>query len=87
MHRLRRAILAIAGCSILFSGGMAAANVGSLELPDAQYEFVSFENLDGWSADRQAQVFAGFRRSCEVLLKRKEAGLSACAGAARKDFR
>jgi membrane-bound lytic murein transglycosylase A len=73
MHRLRRAILAIASCPILFSGGIAAANVGSLELPDAQYEFVSFENLDGWSADRQAQVFAGFRRSCEVLLKRKEA--------------
>jgi membrane-bound lytic murein transglycosylase A len=47
------------------------ANVGSLEFPEAQYDFVSFAQLDGWSADKQAQVFSGFRKSCEVLLKRK----------------
>jgi len=57
---------------MLFSSGIAAANVGSLNFPDAQYEFVSFAQLDGWSSDRQAEVFAGFRKSCEVLMKRKD---------------
>lgn len=73
MLRLRHAqLLAACGAAIL-SGTAAGANVGSLNLPGAQYEFVGFADLDGWSADRQAEVFAGFRRSCEVLLKRKDA--------------
>jgi membrane-bound lytic murein transglycosylase A len=73
MLRLRHAGQTAACIAIIFSsGGMAAANVGSLGLPEAQYEFVSFADLDGWSADKQAQVFAGFRRSCEVILKRKD---------------
>jgi membrane-bound lytic murein transglycosylase A len=73
MLRFRHAqLLAACGAAIL-SGTAAEANVGSLNLPGAQYEFVSFADLDGWSADRQAEVFAGFRRSCEVLLKRKDA--------------
>lgn len=72
MQRLH-ARLAVACCSFLFAGGgFAAANVGSLDFPEAQYDFVSFDQLDGWSADRQAQVFAGFRKSCEVLMKRKD---------------
>ena len=71
MQRIRHASIAIACCALLLPGGFAAANVGSLEFPEAQYDFVSFEQLDGWSADKQAQVFAGFRKSCEVLLKRK----------------
>jgi len=71
MVRFRHASIAIACCSLLLPGGFAAANVGSLEFPEAQYDFVSFTELDGWSADKQAQVFAGFRKSCEVLLKRK----------------
>ncbi len=74
MMRLRHARLAVACCTILsWSSGPAAANVGSLEFPDAQYDFVSFQNLDGWNTDKQAAVLAGFRRSCEVLLKRKDA--------------
>ena len=72
MRRLRPAHLLIGLYSILFSGGTATANVGALDFPDAQYEFVSFAQLDGWSADSQAAVFAGFRKSCEVILKRKD---------------
>ena len=58
---------------MLLSGGIASANVGSLNFPDAQYEFVSFADLAGWKEDKQAEVFAGFRRSCEVLMRRKDA--------------
>lgn len=72
MRRLRPAHHLIAFYSILFSGGAATANVGSLDFADAQYEFVSFAQLDGWSTDNQAAVFAGFRKSCEVLMKRKD---------------
>jgi membrane-bound lytic murein transglycosylase A len=72
MRRLRPAHLLIGFYSILSSGGVAMGNVGSLDFPDAQYEFVSFAQLDGWSADNQATVFAGFRKSCEVILKRKD---------------
>ena len=71
MPRFRHARLIVACCSALFAGA-AVANVGSLNFPDAQYDFVSFEQLDGWSADKQAQVFAGFRKSCEAILKRKD---------------
>ncbi len=73
MHSFRHAGLTIACGAVLLSAGVAAANVGSLEFPEAQYEFVTFADLDGWSADKQAQVFAGFRRSCDVLMKRKAA--------------
>ncbi len=74
MTRRRHAGLAVAcGAIVLSCGGFAAANVGSLEFPDAQYEFVSFAELDGWRTDKQAQVLAGFRKSCEVLMKRKDA--------------
>ena len=59
---------------MLLSSGIASANVGSLNFPDAQYEFVSFADLAGWKEDRQAEVFAGFRKSCEVLIRRKDAG-------------
>ena len=72
MQRLRHARIIVACCSLLCAGGYASANVGSLNFPDAQYEFVSFSELDGWSADQQAQVFAGFRKSCEIILKRKD---------------
>jgi membrane-bound lytic murein transglycosylase A len=73
MMRLRHACIGLASCSLLIaSGGFAAANVGSLNFPETQYEFVTFEQLDGWSADKQAQVFVGFRKSCEVLMKRKD---------------
>lgn len=72
MPRIRHAQLLVAICSAVFPSGVAAANAGSLNFPDAQYEFVSFEQLEGWSADTQAAVFAGFRKSCEVILKRKE---------------
>ena len=58
---------------MLLSGGIASANVGSLNFSDAQYEFVSFADLAGWNEDKQGEVFAGFRRSCEVLLRRKDA--------------
>ena len=71
MPRLRHAHLLAAWCSILLSGGVAA-NVGSLDLPDAQYDFVSFADLEGWHSDNTSQVLAGFRKSCEVLLKRKD---------------
>jgi membrane-bound lytic murein transglycosylase A len=70
MPRLRYAHLLVV-CSVLWPDP-AAANVGSLDFPDAQYEFVAFEQLDGWNADKQAAVFAGFRRSCEVILRRKD---------------
>lgn len=73
MARLRHTHLLAACCSMLLSGGIAAANVGSLNFPEAQYEFASFAELDGWSTDKQASVFAGFRKSCEVLMKRKDA--------------
>lgn len=73
MPRLRHAHLLSICCSLLFSGGIAAANVGSLDFPDAQYEFVTFAELDGWGADKQTEVFAGFRKSCEALMKRKDA--------------
>jgi membrane-bound lytic murein transglycosylase A len=72
MMRLPHAGFIAACCSTLLPGGFAAANVGSLDFPEAQYEFVSFEQLDGWSADKQAQVLAGFRKSCEVLMRRKD---------------
>ncbi len=73
MQRLRHARLGAVCCWLLLPGAPAIANVGSLNFPDAQYEFVTFGQLDGWSADKHAQVFAGFRKSCEVLMKRKDA--------------
>ncbi len=73
MPHLRHAKLLLACCSMLLSGGIASANVGSLNFPDAQYEFVSFDELAGWKQDKQRDVFAGFRKSCEVLMKRKDA--------------
>jgi membrane-bound lytic murein transglycosylase A len=74
MPHLRSARLIAACCTMLFSSsGIAAANVGSFDFPDAQYDFVSFEQLDGWSVDKHAQAFAGFRKSCEVILRRKDA--------------
>lgn len=72
MPRLRHAHLLLACCPLLFAGGIASANVGSLDFPEAQYEFVDFAGLDGWSTDKQAEVFSGFRKSCEVLMKRKD---------------
>jgi membrane-bound lytic murein transglycosylase A len=72
MQRLRHTRLIVACCSMLLPGSFAAANVGSLNFPDAQYEFVSFADLGGWSTDKHAGVFAGFRKSCEVLMKRKD---------------
>jgi membrane-bound lytic murein transglycosylase A len=72
MPHLRHAQFFAACCAMLFAGVPAAANVGSLNFPDAQYEFVTFADLDGWSTDKQALVFAGFRKSCEVLMKRKD---------------
>lgn len=71
MPRLRYAHLLSAVCLLLVPGGNAAANVGSLNFPEAQYEFVTFADLDGWSTDKQAEVFGGFRKSCEALMKRK----------------
>jgi membrane-bound lytic murein transglycosylase A len=50
----------------------AQANVGALGFPEAEYDFVSFADLAGWSGDSQAEVFAAFKRSCELLLKRKD---------------
>ena len=73
MMRLRHACIQLALCLMIgASGGLASANVGSLGFLEAQYDFVAFSELDGWSADKQAQVFAGFRKSCEVLMKRKD---------------
>jgi len=71
MSRIRCAHFAIACFSVFFPGAAVQANVGSLNFPDAQYEFVSFADLDGWNTDKQTEVFAGFKRSCEALLKRK----------------
>lgn len=73
MPRLRHAHLLAVCCTLLMPGGVANANVGSLNFPEAQYEFVSFADLDGWSTDKQAEVFTGFRKSCEALTKRKAA--------------
>jgi membrane-bound lytic murein transglycosylase A len=84
MPRLRHAHLLAAICSTAFSGGLAAANVGSLNFPDAQYEFVSFEQLDGWATDKQAAVFAGFRKSCEVILRKEVADVRAMEKALRE---
>jgi membrane-bound lytic murein transglycosylase A len=62
-----------AACVSLFVITLPAqANVGSLGFADAEYDFVNFSDLDGWSADTQAEVFAGFKRSCEALLKRRD---------------
>ncbi|MCW5673228.1 MAG: murein transglycosylase A [Xanthobacteraceae bacterium] len=72
MQHLHHAKLFIACCAMLFPGGISAANIAPLDFADTQYDFVTFADLDGWSADKQAQVFAGFRKSCEVILKRKE---------------
>lgn len=72
MPRLRHTQFILACCSMLLPGGIAHANVGSLNFPEAQYEFVSFADLGGWGTDKQATVFAGFRKSCEVLMRRKD---------------
>ncbi len=58
---------------IVLAAPSVKANVGSLGFPEAEYDFVTFADLDGWSGDAQAEVFSGFKRSCEALLKRKDA--------------
>ncbi len=72
MTRLRYAYFLSACCTLLIGAIPARANVGSLGFPEAQYEFVDFSALEGWNADNQSSVFAGFRKSCEVLMKRKD---------------
>jgi membrane-bound lytic murein transglycosylase A len=60
--------------SLLVSSNIPAqANVGSLGFADAEYDFVNFADLPGWGTDAQAEVFTGFKRSCEALLKRPDA--------------
>lgn len=72
MRHLHHARIIVACFAVILPVQFVQANVGSLNFPDAQYEFVAFSDLEGWSADQQASVFAGFRKSCEVLMKRKD---------------
>lgn len=43
-----------------------------LHIPDTALEFLSFRDLDGWTADDHAAAFAVFRKSCTVVVKRGE---------------
>lgn len=50
----------------------AAAHPNVLGFADAEYQFVSFSELNGWAEDDHTQVFAGFRKSCERILKGRD---------------
>lgn len=66
-----RGCFALVAAFLIFASASSAAHAGPFGFDEAEYEFVSFADLQGWASDDQAAVFAGFRKSCEAIVRRR----------------
>jgi len=68
----RRIALVLAFTFAAALGARGDDDLDPLRIPDTALEFLSFRDLDGWTADDHAAAFAAFRKSCVVVVKRGE---------------